>query len=69
MATLIKENIYLWWLTYRFRGSVHYHRGGIWWLAGRHSTGEVAESPTSCRQQETKCDTGHVLRPQSPPTQ
>ena len=39
----------------KFRGLVHYHHGGTWWHAGRHGAGDVAESPTSYRQQEMVC--------------
>ena len=34
---------------------------GTWQCAHRHGAGEGAESPTSCRQQEVNCLTGHSL--------
>ena len=47
-ATLLKENISLG-LAYSFRGSVHYHHGGMHggWQAGRHGAGEGAERSIS----------------------
>ena len=44
-----KHSIGVAWL--QFRGSAHHHHGGAWQQSGRHGAGEVAESPTSCRQQ------------------
>lgn len=49
VATLVKENIKG---GLQFRGSVYYYRGGALQCAGRYSTGEVGESPTSCMPQE-----------------
>lgn len=37
---------------FHFRGSVNYHLGGIWQVTGRLGDGEIAESSTSCREQE-----------------
>ena len=45
---------------------------GALWHAGRHGAGGVAESPSSCRQQEVDCDTGshpEHRKPQGPPPQ
>ena len=46
---------------YNFRVLVHYHHGGKWRDAGRHSSGEGGESSTSCKQQEMICLTGSGL--------
>ena len=45
----------------QFRWSFHYYHGGSWRHAGRHGAGVVAESPTSCRQQEVVWGARHSL--------
>ena len=53
-AALINENISLGQLVYSLKGFVHCHYG-------REHGGmkaDMAESPTSCRQQEVDCDIG-----------